>query len=349
MTSEKILNITFAVQRDILQLLKGDHVAAMFLCQIKYWQERIGHDRYWYKTQSDWEEEMMISPYQQRRCRETFRQYDWYYEEQRGTPGQLYYRIDIVGLFRELQKIRAPEGLPYETGPGEMPVPMRDDEPEPEPSMTEGGTPAPEDRRSKEHLEKLRELLEAGLIEPLEYELAVKRCEQIEPEVKTTPEPGSVAEDDGEAAAKEADDPKPAASGVTFHHPNTGREIALEDTFDLELDQMIRCLAEGYGVPLALGVESSASMAIGRVIQDSKDRRYFVLDKISDLASAEGEGAKRINSRVVRNALSTDCREWLEEQKDKGGEDNQKRRGSIPVAEMDEKTKGFWDVGPEGK
>ncbi len=53
------------IQRPYLRLCKGDHLAALLLSQIMYWQQRTTDPDGWFShSYKDWEDELGLSKYQ---------------------------------------------------------------------------------------------------------------------------------------------------------------------------------------------------------------------------------------------------------------------------------------------
>lgn len=104
MSDYSFLDRTLTIRPAFLELVEGDHRTALLLSQAVYWQQRTD-DEWWYKTGDEWERETYIPPRDQRRCRETLREFDWWHEETRGMPAKVHYRVDLEAL--EAAVIRA--------------------------------------------------------------------------------------------------------------------------------------------------------------------------------------------------------------------------------------------------
>lgn len=98
--------------------LCGGYEAAALLSQLLYWYGKVGQ-REFYKTDSDLQEELRLSPYQLRRARARLEPLG-VTTTRKGLPAQLYYCIDTVTLGEQLLQLgRLPEGLLEEFEPGE--------------------------------------------------------------------------------------------------------------------------------------------------------------------------------------------------------------------------------------
>lgn len=86
-----------ALRPDFLELLDGDHRAAIFLSQAVYWQTRTENDWFW-KTAEDWESETWVPPSAQQRVRAKLREYDFWHEKREGMPAKLHFYIDLEAL-----------------------------------------------------------------------------------------------------------------------------------------------------------------------------------------------------------------------------------------------------------
>ena len=102
MSRFKYLDDAIAVRPDFLELLEGDHRAAILLSQAVYWQLR--NDGWWWKTAEDWESETWIPEDAQRRVRSKLREFDFWHEERRGMPAKLHFRVDLQQLDATIDK-----------------------------------------------------------------------------------------------------------------------------------------------------------------------------------------------------------------------------------------------------
>lgn len=86
-----------ALQQGFISILGLE--AAVFFSQALYWQKKMG-DRFWYKTQQDWESEIGLSRRQQERARKILREFQpcFWHEKYSGTPRRLFFRIDFSVL-----------------------------------------------------------------------------------------------------------------------------------------------------------------------------------------------------------------------------------------------------------
>jgi len=79
--------------------LTGDHISALFLSQCVYWSDR-GRDGWFYKSASEWEDELGLSSYQVRRCIKSLAAYiQTDVRKANGAP-TTHYKVD----FEELRK-----------------------------------------------------------------------------------------------------------------------------------------------------------------------------------------------------------------------------------------------------
>jgi hypothetical protein len=77
----------------------GSVTAALLLCQAIYWSKRTRDSTGWfYKTQTEWEEETGMSRWEQEGARKLLRQRSLLEEKRAGTPAKLYFRVNINEL-----------------------------------------------------------------------------------------------------------------------------------------------------------------------------------------------------------------------------------------------------------
>lgn len=83
----------------ILAKLCDSAGAGLMLSQAIYWSERT-HDAggWFYKTQEEWQEEICLSRWEQETARKTLRRLGFWFEEKRGVPCKLYFRVDLEKL-----------------------------------------------------------------------------------------------------------------------------------------------------------------------------------------------------------------------------------------------------------
>jgi hypothetical protein len=85
--------------------LTGSITAALMLSQALYWQQRTKHDGgWWFKKQEEWTDETGLSRREQENARQNLRKLKLLYEERRGVPAQLWYRLDEILLLEMLAK-----------------------------------------------------------------------------------------------------------------------------------------------------------------------------------------------------------------------------------------------------
>jgi len=80
--------------------LTGSVTAALVLSQAIYWQKRVSEKcgGWWYKTRSEWTEEIGLSRYEQESARKHLQATGVLAEEKRGMPARIWYRIDYLAL-----------------------------------------------------------------------------------------------------------------------------------------------------------------------------------------------------------------------------------------------------------
>lgn len=89
--------------------------AALLLSQAVYWTKRVPSGNWFYRTMKQWEEETKLSRHEQENARKILRQFSFWHEERRGVPAQMYFRVDMTGLYNELfflkerKDVRLPE------------------------------------------------------------------------------------------------------------------------------------------------------------------------------------------------------------------------------------------------
>jgi hypothetical protein len=80
----------------------GSVNAALMLSQALYWtkvaMKQGREDGVFYKTQDDWEEETGLSRFEQESARKSLRGTDFWFEDRRGVPAQLFYRVNLEKL-----------------------------------------------------------------------------------------------------------------------------------------------------------------------------------------------------------------------------------------------------------
>ena len=101
MTYEELFDRPVAFHRPFVTLT-GSVNAALFLSQCFYWSRRCAThedgERWFYKTQADWEDETGLSRYEQESARKALRDRKILKEKRIGIPAKLYFSIDIENL-----------------------------------------------------------------------------------------------------------------------------------------------------------------------------------------------------------------------------------------------------------
>ncbi len=90
---------TLVIHVPILKLLKGDYAAAALLAQCAYWTGKgsdwEGHNTGWfYKSQKDWESELIVSTDTIRRCVKSLKKFGLE-TALKGVPAKMYYRVNL--------------------------------------------------------------------------------------------------------------------------------------------------------------------------------------------------------------------------------------------------------------
>lgn len=101
MTYEELFDRPVAFHRPFVTLT-GSVNAALFLSQCFYWSRRCAThedgERWFYKTQADWEDETGLSRYEQESARKALRDKGILKEKRVGIPAKLYFSIDFENL-----------------------------------------------------------------------------------------------------------------------------------------------------------------------------------------------------------------------------------------------------------
>jgi len=100
----------------VLAEIGGGPLEGLFLSQLAYWANEDSEEDGWvYKTQEDWENETMLSRYQQETVRRNLRATGILEEKRVGIPAVLRYRINHVVLGQKLADIKGidNERVPY--------------------------------------------------------------------------------------------------------------------------------------------------------------------------------------------------------------------------------------------
>jgi hypothetical protein len=95
---QELLDRPIAFHRCFVKVC-GSVTAALFLSQALYWSKRTGeNDGWFYKTQTDWEEETGLSRREQETARKNLRDRGILLEKQEGLPQRLYFKLDEIVL-----------------------------------------------------------------------------------------------------------------------------------------------------------------------------------------------------------------------------------------------------------
>lgn len=80
--------------------LTGSVTSGLLLSQATYWSKRVPQERngWFYKTQTEWEDETTMSRREQETARKILRQFPFWHEELRGVPAKMWFRVDFDEL-----------------------------------------------------------------------------------------------------------------------------------------------------------------------------------------------------------------------------------------------------------
>src|SRR5690242_9979731 len=81
--------------------ITGSTVAALFLSQAWYWSKRH-EDGWFWKVQSEWEEETGLTRSEQETARKHLKLADLLEEDLRGVPARMYYRVKKENIYLRL-------------------------------------------------------------------------------------------------------------------------------------------------------------------------------------------------------------------------------------------------------
>src|SRR5580658_2600160 len=76
--------------------ISGCVKAGLLLSQAMYWQGNVGPDKWFYKTQIDWQRETCLTRTEQDRARKTLRELSLLEEKLAGMPARIYYRVNLI-------------------------------------------------------------------------------------------------------------------------------------------------------------------------------------------------------------------------------------------------------------
>jgi hypothetical protein len=109
---KKLLDRPIAFHR-VFVSVGGGVLPALMLSQAVYWSSRTDDPKGWfYKTQAQWEEETGMGRWEQETARKKLREMGFWYEERRGVPAKLFYRVDMDSLYRSMAAIKN-DGIPH--------------------------------------------------------------------------------------------------------------------------------------------------------------------------------------------------------------------------------------------
>lgn len=97
MTLATLLDRPIAFQRVFVSLGAGV-TGALMLSQALYWTKRAKDDGWFYKTQSEWEEETGLTRYEQESARSKLKKIGVLEEVKKGLPCKLFYRVNLQVL-----------------------------------------------------------------------------------------------------------------------------------------------------------------------------------------------------------------------------------------------------------
>lgn len=125
--ASKIFDRPIAFHRVFVDLT-GSVMAALMLSQAMYWTGR-GDDKtgWFWKTQSEWQDETGMNRYQQDKARAVLREHDFWQEELRGLPAKMHYRVNqdrLMGAVVSLSTVDKLDGSPSANSvvEGEQPI-----------------------------------------------------------------------------------------------------------------------------------------------------------------------------------------------------------------------------------
>lgn len=108
----RLFDRPIAFQRIFVDLT-GSITAALMLSQAIYWTRRTSDPAGWfYKTQSDWQDETGMTRYEQETARKKLRQFEWWQEDLRKANGvpTMYYRVNVNRLYKDLAMLESVAG-----------------------------------------------------------------------------------------------------------------------------------------------------------------------------------------------------------------------------------------------
>jgi hypothetical protein len=89
--------------------ISGCVKAGLLLSQAMYWQENVGADRWFYKTQQDWLRETCLTRTEQESARKTLCMLGLLEEKLAGMPAKIHFRVNLVALADKLSEFQPAE------------------------------------------------------------------------------------------------------------------------------------------------------------------------------------------------------------------------------------------------
>lgn len=89
--------------------ISGCVKAGLLLSQAMYWQENVGADQWFYKTQQDWQLETCLTRAEQEGARKTLGALGLLEMKVAGMPGKVHYRVNLLALADRLSKFQPAE------------------------------------------------------------------------------------------------------------------------------------------------------------------------------------------------------------------------------------------------
>jgi hypothetical protein len=91
--------------------ISGCVKAGLLLSQAMYWQENVGADQWFYKTQQDWQLETFLTRTEQESARKTLAELGLLEMRLAGMPAKVHYRVNLLALADRLTEFQ-PAGNP---------------------------------------------------------------------------------------------------------------------------------------------------------------------------------------------------------------------------------------------
>lgn len=81
-------------------------LAGLMLSQAIYWtRTKLEAGGWFYKTREEWAAEIYLSRWEQQSARAILRTFDFWQEQRRGVPAQMYFRVDLGRLTRAIAQM----------------------------------------------------------------------------------------------------------------------------------------------------------------------------------------------------------------------------------------------------